>query len=58
VKGKVYVTPMSVTLNNLKDTIRKAIAKTDQHLLQNFWHEVKYRLDVCMATNEVQIDTS
>jgi hypothetical protein len=27
------------------------MAKTDQHLLQNVWHKVKYHLDVCRVTN-------
>jgi hypothetical protein len=31
--------------------ILQAIVKTDQPLLQNVWHEVGYRLDVCRATN-------
>jgi len=51
VKDEVYIPPLSVTLNNLKDRIRTAIAKIDQPLLQNVWQEVEYRLDVCRATN-------
>jgi hypothetical protein len=51
VKDEGYVLPMPITLNNLKDRIRTVIAKTDQPLLPNVWHEVKYRLDVCRATN-------
>jgi hypothetical protein len=47
---------MPITLNNLKDQIRTAIAKTDQLLLQNVWHEVEYRLDVCRATNGAHIE--
>jgi len=39
VKDEVYVPPMPVTLNNLKDRIRTATAKTDQPLL---WLEVKF----------------
>jgi hypothetical protein len=42
---------MPITLNNLKNPIQTAAAKTDQPLLQNIWHEVKYCLDVCRATN-------
>jgi hypothetical protein len=51
VKDDVYVPPMPITLNNLKDRIRTAIAKIYQPLLQNVWHEVECRLDVCRATN-------
>jgi hypothetical protein len=42
---------MSITLNNLKDRTRTAIARIDQPLLQNVWQEVEYRPDVCKATN-------
>jgi len=33
----------------LKDRIRTVIGKFDQLLLQNVWHKVEYRLDVCRA---------
>jgi hypothetical protein len=56
VKDEVYVPPMPITLNNLKDRIRTAIAKTDQPLLQNVWNEVEYRRDVCRATNGAHIE--
>jgi hypothetical protein len=35
VKDDVHVPPKPITLNNLKDRIRTAIAKIDQPLLQN-----------------------
>jgi hypothetical protein len=50
VKHDVYLPPMPITLKNLKDRIRTAIAKVDEPLMQNVWHEVEYRLDVCRAT--------
>jgi hypothetical protein len=56
VKDEVCVPPVPITLNNLKDRIRTAIAEIDQPLLQNVWHEVEYRLDVCRATNGAQIE--
>jgi hypothetical protein len=49
-KDEFYILPMPITLNNLNDQIQTATAKTDQPLLQNVWHKVKY-LDVCRATN-------
>jgi hypothetical protein len=51
VKDEVYVPPMPITLNSLKDRIRTANGKIDQALLQNVSHEVKYCLDVCSAIN-------
>jgi hypothetical protein len=50
VKDEVYVPPVPITLNNLKDRIRTATAKGDVPVMQNVWHEVEYRLDVCRAT--------
>jgi hypothetical protein len=32
--------------------------KHDQLLLQNVWHDVEYRLDVCRATNGAHIETN
>jgi hypothetical protein len=51
VKDEVYLSPMSITLNNFKDQIQTATAIIDQPLLQNVWHEVEYRLDLSRATN-------
>jgi hypothetical protein len=42
VKDDVYVPPAPITVNNLKDRIRTAIAKTDQHLLRKVWYDVWY----------------
>jgi hypothetical protein len=50
VKGEVYVLPMPVTLNNLKDRILTPTAKTEQPSLQNIWHKVEYCLYACWAT--------
>jgi hypothetical protein len=58
VKDEVYVPPMSITLNNLKDRIRTATANIYQPLLQNVWLEVEYRLDVCWTTNGARIELS
>jgi len=42
-------------MKKLKDRKRTAIAKIDQPFLQIIWHEVQYGLDVCRATNEINI---
>jgi hypothetical protein len=55
-KDEVNVPPMPITLNNLKDQIRTAVAKIDQPLLQNVWHEVEYHLDVYRGTNGAHIE--
>jgi hypothetical protein len=58
VKDEVYVPPMPMTLNKLKDRTRTAVAKIDQPLLQNVWPKVEYRLDMCRATNGTYIELS
>jgi hypothetical protein len=56
VKGEVYFPSVRITLNNSRDRISKAIAKTDRPLLRNVWHEIKSRPDVCSATNGAHIE--
>jgi hypothetical protein len=51
VKDEVYIPPMPIMLNNLKEQIWTAPAKTDKTLLQNVSHEVRYHSDVCRVTN-------
>jgi hypothetical protein len=43
-------------LNNLKDRIWTATAKIDQTLLQNVWHKVECRPDMCRATDRAHIE--
>jgi hypothetical protein len=49
---------MPITLNNLKDGIGTATAKSDEPLLQNVWQEYEYCLDVCRVTNGAYIKLS
>jgi hypothetical protein len=55
-KDVVYVLPIPINLNNLKDRIQTAKAKIDQPLLQNVWHKLEYCLDVCRGTNRAHIE--
>jgi hypothetical protein len=56
VKDEVHVPPMPINLKNLMARIRTANAKIDQPLLQNGWHKVAYRPDVCRAANGEEIE--
>jgi hypothetical protein len=49
VKDEVYVPPMPITPDKLKDRIRTAIAEINDPLLQSVWHEFEYRSDLCRA---------
>jgi hypothetical protein len=50
VKDNVYVTPLPITLHELKTQIREACVNNDQDILHNVWQEVEYRFDVARAT--------
>jgi hypothetical protein len=50
VKDGVYILPVPINLK-VMDRIQTAIAKIDQALLQNVWHEVGYCLEVLRATD-------
>jgi hypothetical protein len=52
---EVYLLARPVTLKNLKGTMRAAIKKFELPLLQNIWHKVKCRLDVCRAATGAHI---
>jgi hypothetical protein len=47
VKDDVQILPMLITLNEMKDQILKATARSEQSLLKSVGHKVKYCLDVC-----------
>jgi hypothetical protein len=56
VKDEVYILPMPITLNTLKNQIQTVIAEIDKTLLENIWHELEYHFDVCRATNGAHME--
>jgi hypothetical protein len=52
VKGEDYLLlkPKKKKIGNFKNRVRTATTELDNRLLQNVWHEVKYRLDAGRAT--------
>jgi hypothetical protein len=52
VRDKVLFLLMHITLNKMKDQILTAAARSEQPLLKNVGHKVKYCLDVCRTQME------
>jgi hypothetical protein len=49
-KDKVYVPPVPLNVQQLKERIRTAHALMDEEFLAKVWQEVEFRWDVCCMT--------
>jgi hypothetical protein len=47
IKHGVFVTPLPVSLNELKQRITTAIASVDGDMLRSVWRELDYRIYIC-----------
>jgi hypothetical protein len=56
VKDKVFVPPVPVTLDDLKQRITTAIAGVDEDMLTRVWQEFDYRVDICRVTKGAHIE--
>jgi hypothetical protein len=54
VKNIVYQVEIN-DLQNLKASIREAVAAVTPNMLKATWTEVEYRLDICCTTKEAYI---
>jgi len=55
VKDKVFWTPVP-DITNLKARITDAFATITEHMLENTWREIDYRLDVLRATKAAHVE--
>jgi len=55
VKDKVFSTPVPDIIN-LKARITDAFATITEHMLENTWREIDYRLDVLCATKGAHVE--
>ena len=55
VKDKVFSTPVP-DITNLKARITYAFATITEHMLENTWREIDYRLDVLRATKGAHVE--
>ena len=50
IKDRVFVLPLPVSLNGLKQRITTAVASVDEDMLRSVWTELDYRIDICRVT--------
>ena len=50
VEDRVFVPPLPVSLNELKQRITTAVASVDEDMLRSVWTELDYRIDICRVT--------
>ena len=46
VEDRVFVPPLQVSLNELKQRITTAVASVDEDMLRSVWTELDYRTDI------------
>ena len=56
VGDRVSVPPLPVSLNELKQCIRTAVASVDEDMLRSVWTELDYRIDICRVTKGSHIE--
>ena len=52
VEGKVFVPPLPVSLNELKQRITTAVASVED-MLRSVWTELDYSIDICRVTKRL-----
>ena len=56
VKDRVFVPPLPLNLDDLKQRIRQAVASVDADMLQRVLDKLDYRMDVCRVTRGAHIE--
>ena len=56
VEDRVFVPPLPVSLNELKQRITTAAASVDEDMLRSVWPELDYRIDICRVTKGSHIE--
>jgi hypothetical protein len=56
IKDKVFVRPVPVTLDDLKQRITTATAGVDEDMLTRVWPEFDYRVHICRVTKGAHIE--
>ena len=50
VEDRVFIPPLLVSLNELKQRITTAVASVDEDMLRSVWTGLDYRIDICRVT--------
>ena len=56
VEDRVFVPPLPVSLNELKQSITAAVASVDEDMLRSVWTELDYHIDICRVTKRSHIE--
>ena len=56
VEDRVFIPPLLVSLNELKQHITTAVATVDEDMLRSVWTELDYRIDICRVTKGSNIE--
>jgi len=56
VKDSVYVPPLPMSLNELRDRITHALQTVTADMLHRGWDEFDYRVDVCRVTQSAHTE--
>ena len=55
-KDRIFVPPLPVSLNKLKQRITTAVASVDEDMLRSVWTELDYRIDICRVIKGSHIE--
>ena len=55
-KTRLFVPPLPVSLNELKQRITTAVASADENMLKSVWTELDYRIDIFRVTKGSHIE--
>ena len=56
IKDRVFVPPLLVSLNELKERITTAVESVDEDMLRSVWTELDHRIDICRVTKGSHIE--
>ena len=56
VEDKVFVPPLPVSPNELKQRITTAVASVDEDMLRSVWTELECLIDICRVTKGSHIE--
>ena len=50
IKDRVFVPPLPISLNELKQSITTAVASVDEDMLRSVWTELDHRIEIYRVT--------
>jgi hypothetical protein len=56
IKDRIFVPPLPVSLNELKQRITTAVESVDEGMFRSVWTELDCRIDICRVTKGSHIE--